>query len=335
MATKKTKKPKFSLRFRRHRSERPFHKRLALHPFSIFVLVCVGVLLVASTWRASADTIDVSAKVAAPLPTAPAVITSPQDQQHVTEATIAVIGTCPDNTYVKLYRGGAFSGVAQCESGHFTIQTSLSVGANQLQARVYNITNDEGPVSPPITVYYDPTTPTPAPNTSSEPPSNPASPGSPSSGNAPPLVISGDYTYQMHYTGDPFTWKLQATGGVGPYTVKVTWGDGEVTTFQSNDGILNLSHAYKKGGDYQPLVRITDANGTVVLLQLSAIVKEMPLVAVTTLPFATDIGRYLWVLEPAYVVLGLMVVSFWLGELEVTHYVLRKIWGKPRRQRRV
>jgi hypothetical protein len=318
---KKSKKPKLRFRFRRHRSERPLHKRLALHPLSIFVMLCAGVLIAASTWRASADTIEVGAKVAAPLPTAPAVITSPHNQQHVTEAPIDVVGTCPDNSYVELYREDAFSGVAQCESGSFTIQTSLSDGGNQLQVKVYNITDDEGPTSPAITAYYDQAAASPnAPI--------PSSTGTSSGGDVTPLVVAGDYKYQLHYAGDPFSWKLQVNGGVGPYGVTVTWGDGEETTYQSADGILNLSHVYKKGGDYQPIVRITDANGTVVLLQLSAIVKDTPLVAVTTLPFAADVGRYLGVLEPTYIAIGLMVVSFWLGELEVTHYVLRKIWGR-------
>jgi hypothetical protein len=322
---KKSKKPELSFRFRRHRSERPLHKRLALHPLSIFVMLCAGVLIAASTWRASADTIDVGAKVAAPLPPKSAIITSPHDQQHVTEVPIDVVGTCPDDSYVELYRESAFSGVAQCESGNFTIQTSLFEGVNQLQARVYNITDDEGPMSPSITIYSQAVT---SPNAPSESSPNSSSASASSGGDVAPLVVAGDYKYQLHYAGDPFSWKLQVNGGVGPYSVTVTWGDGEETTYQSADGVLNLSHIYKKGGDYQPIVRITDANGTVVLLQLSAIVKDTPLVAVTTLPFAADVGRYLGVLEPTYIAIGLMVVSFWLGELEVTHYVLHKIWGR-------
>jgi PKD repeat protein len=46
-------------------------------------------------------------------------------------------------------------GVAQCSNGTFQIQTDLLPGANSMQAKVYNVTNDEGPVSQPVTLYYD------------------------------------------------------------------------------------------------------------------------------------------------------------------------------------
>lgn len=296
-------------------------------------MLCGGVLIVASTWRASADTIQVSAKVAAPLPSGPAIITSPHDQDHLTATPVTVVGTCPDNTYVKLYRDDAFSGVAQCEGGHFGISTSLSVGANKLQARVYNITDDEGPTSASITVYY--VLPVTTPNTPAAQTPPPASTptGSGTSGGGP-LSVTGDYNYQMHYAGQPFAWKFQVNGGVGPYTITITWGDGETTTFQSTDGLLNLMHAYKKGGEYQPMLHVTDATDATIQLQLSAIVKDWPFVAVTTVPFAADIERYLWALWPAYLAILLMLVSFWLGELEVVHFIWADKIRSKRRKRR-
>ncbi len=334
----KSKKPKLRFRFRRHHSERPLHKRVALHPLSIFLVLCAGVLIVASTWRAGADTLEVTAKVPAPLPAGPAIITSPHDQDHLTETPITVAGTCPDNTYVKLYRDDVFSGVSQCVGGHFSISTSLADGANKLQAKVYNITDDEGPASAPIIVYYDrPVTPTPSAPTGQAPPvtSTPSGSGAISGTGNGPLVITGDYQYQAHYTGQPFSWKFQVSGGARPYTITITWGDGETTTFQSQDGILNLSHAYKKGGDYQPILHVTDADGATVQLQLSAVVKDWPIIAVTTMPFGAEIERYLWALWPAYLAILLMLASFWLGELEVVHYIwMDKVRGKRRHKRR-
>ena len=128
---------------------------------TVLALLCVGVFMVGSTFKAGADTIQVTATVHAQTPTSPAVITTLSDQQHTTEATVDVGGTCPAGTYVKVYRDDVFAGVSQCDSGAFHIQVSLSPGANKLQARDYNITDDEGPQSSAITVYYDNVTVTP------------------------------------------------------------------------------------------------------------------------------------------------------------------------------
>lgn len=112
--------------------------------------------------ESQAETLQVTATVPAPLPTTPAIITSPFDQEHVTTSPIVVSGTCGDGAYVTLHNNGAFAGVGSCASGTFTIQISLTPGANQLQARVYNITDNEGPQSSPITVYYDVLEPQPS-----------------------------------------------------------------------------------------------------------------------------------------------------------------------------
>lgn len=140
---------------RRGAHGRPLHKRVLLHPISAFLLLCVGVLVAGSTFRSQAVSYDVTATVAAPSLTSPAVISNPANQQHVTEEVVPVSGTCPNSSYVKLYRNGEFAGTAICEGGGFNIQTTLSLGANELQARVFNFTDNEGPVSGVVTVYYD------------------------------------------------------------------------------------------------------------------------------------------------------------------------------------
>jgi hypothetical protein len=140
---------------------RPLHKRLLLHPFSVMVMLCVGVILAGSTYQSLAASYGVSATVSAPQITAPAIIDTPSHSEHVTIQQVTVAGTCPAASYIKLYRGSTFSGAATCTAANFQVQTTLVSGANQLQAKVYNITNDEGPSSPPITVYYDETTATP------------------------------------------------------------------------------------------------------------------------------------------------------------------------------
>lgn len=148
---------------------RPAHKRVLLHPFSAFLLLCVGVLVAGSTFHGRAVTYDVTAKVPAPALTEAAVITEPSDQAHVSFNSLGVSGTCPANSYVKLFRQDIFAGVDACSGGRFHVLTSLSPGANELNTRVFNTTDDEGPASPPVTVYYD------LPPASSSPPATPTS----------------------------------------------------------------------------------------------------------------------------------------------------------------
>ncbi len=107
------------------------------------------------TPKSHAESFDVTAKVDSPVPTSPAVISSPVDQQHFNTSPITLTGTCGDGTYVALFRNGAFAGTAACTGGFFTIQVALTPGSNVLQAKNYNNTDNEGPESSPITVFYD------------------------------------------------------------------------------------------------------------------------------------------------------------------------------------
>lgn len=126
-----------------------------------FFLALTSIL--ASSEPSHADILNVTAKVNAPLPTSAATITSPYDQQHFTERSITVSGTCGDGAYVIIYRNSTAAGIGGCIAGNFSIVIDLSTGPNILQAKVYNITDNEGPVSASITVYYDtiPSSPTP------------------------------------------------------------------------------------------------------------------------------------------------------------------------------
>lgn len=158
MKTKKTsaaKRARSTVSRRKAVGRRPIHKRVLLHPFTVFMLLCVGVLVAGSTFRGQAVSYDVTATVPAPILTEAAIITDPVANQHVTTDQIVVVGTCPPLSYVKLYRNDLFGGVATCTGGQFSIQTSLLAGANNLQARVLNLTDSEGPSSSAITVYYD------------------------------------------------------------------------------------------------------------------------------------------------------------------------------------
>jgi hypothetical protein len=151
-AVKRTRK---TMAQRSKRTARPVHKRVLLHPITAFLLLCVGVLVAGSTFRGRAVSYDVTATVPAPALASAAIIRGLSHEQRVANKAVAVGGECPSASYVKLYRNGAFSGASVCGSGQFVIQTELTEGANELKARAYNYTDQEGPTSPAITVYYD------------------------------------------------------------------------------------------------------------------------------------------------------------------------------------
>jgi len=135
--------------------QRPLHKRILLHPFSVMILLCAGVLVLGSTFQSSAASYDVTATVPAPIPTDAAVIQQPTAQQYFTTKPIEVSGTCTPQSYVKLYRNGNLSGIGTCNASlAFHIQTDLTGGANELNARIFNFTDQEGPASNPVMVYY-------------------------------------------------------------------------------------------------------------------------------------------------------------------------------------
>jgi hypothetical protein len=136
-------------------SRRPLHKKILLHPSSLFILLCIGVFLIGVTIKISAVVYTVNAVVPGSAPTKAATILQPISQIHFTSGPINVTGGCPNNSYVKLYRNDIFSGVAICKNNAYQIITDLSLGSNILVARVYNFQNLEGPVSTQTIVYFD------------------------------------------------------------------------------------------------------------------------------------------------------------------------------------
>ena len=404
------------------RQPRKLHKRILLHPLSVLVLLCFGVLLVGATLRTHADTYDVTATVPAPLPTDPAVITSYNDQEHVSSASASVSGTCPDQSYVKLFINNTLAGVSSCTSGTFVVNTTLTPGTNVLQARVYNITNNEGPASPPITIYYDATTsppPVPSADTPTEldiqlldgvsyldgnlivtstyptisglaPPfskvtltfhSNPITCSTQAGKNGrwtctiptaltpgihsvdaeaitpdgktlkfprfyilvvadhpsllkpiipTPLTVTSDYQYQAKYPGELWSFELTIAGGTPPYSLDVTWGDNKTTNETNVKSPITLTHSFTSSGVFHPFFHIVDKSGQSASFQTLVVSKTVRADSLFTSSL-DDIRSYLWIIWPTYIVIALMVISFWLGEYEIMTKVTHK---KPLRRRR-
>jgi hypothetical protein len=144
--------------YKRQKSARPFHIKLALHPINILFLLCTGVMLVSFTLVSLAATVTVNASYPAPPLTQPAVITAPANGSAVTSQAITIAGNCPDNSYVNLYNNGKFVGSSNCVSNNFKISLDLTTGENVLTSQDFNVTNSPGPPSTPVTIDYNPTT---------------------------------------------------------------------------------------------------------------------------------------------------------------------------------
>jgi hypothetical protein len=133
------------------------------------------------------------------------------------------------------------------------------------------------------------------------------------------LIIQSTNYYRGTQPGQQVVWPIDLVGGQSPYAVSIDWGDGSsdlVTRLAP--GPFTLSHTYKKVGGYLgafPLIiRGTDAAGHTAYLQLTTIVNNPTGSKVSSGTLASTTNFSLAVIWPVWIVLLLMVVSFWLGE---------------------
>ncbi len=212
------------------RKRRAPHVRLTLHPASIMVQLCVGVLLVASTVAVFGESYTVTAKVPADPLTSAAVIVTPLDGSHFSTQAQSITGSCPDNSYVKLYQNNVYVGVSWCSSNAFQISTLLAGGSNLLTVQDYNITDDAGPTSSGITVYYDvPTTGGGQPGGSSSGGGSQSSGSSNSSANNSSVVapvaiqvMQVDNNVPFNADGEQLTTQRPVFSGVAPPYADIT-----------------------------------------------------------------------------------------------------------------
>ena len=353
----------------RHTGHRT-HRRTTSYPMLAMIVLCVGVFLMSWTRFVTADSFvypgpqqdsyDVHASVPGPAPTQAATIDTPLEGTDFTSLPIDVSGSCPVNTYVSLYRNGAFSGVALCQiNGTYALQTGLFVGANKLEARVYSLTDVAGPLSNPVNVTYTP----PKPPTQPETP-NPSTDTKPSSSSTPsytgsgqvsggsgktvmtttsPLIFKTSYNFTGTYVGEQTTWQLDLEGGEPPYAISVDWGDGTHSLIsRPRAGVFSIDHTYKKAGGYKGSYTVkfsaSDANGTQTYLQLITIVNNPPsATGITRRPSGGGFGfaspqylqqlfHYVW---PGYLIVVLMLLSFWLGERREYRYLKPHLKKSP------
>ncbi len=315
------------------RRSQPIHKRFLLHPATIMVLLVAGVFIAGWTYHAVAASYSVTAKIPAPPLTEGAVITTPADGYVATSSPITVSGTCPDNSYVTLIRNGSPSGTAWCTGNTFSIDTSLSVGSNILQAQDYNITDDPGPATPSITITYQPPIAPPPPSSGGTTPGS----GTTTGQTASPLTLQSTYHYRAYPVGSEIVWNVSISGGIPPYIARVAWGDGKSdTTSVPRAGTFSIEHTYTKPGYYAFKVYAQDARGNTAMLQLVAFIRATGAAGGITTPrpgapsfswlenVLNGLGGWLWLAWPTYITVVLMAASFWLGEQRAVQAILGK-----------
>lgn len=324
-----------------------------------FLLLLFGVFLVAITTATRAADISVTAAYLGQPPSEPAVITSPSDGSTFETIPQTFSGTCPAGEFVKLYRNDVFTGSQMCDvDGNFSITTDLFEGENEMRARIFNGADVEGPESPTISVTYNPPEPPPPPEDGEDPDdggggSSDGSGGGTSSGGetaVKQLALLSDLSFHGYRPNELVRWPIEIVGGKAPYALIVNWGDGETDLIsRAQSGSFYIEHRYSKPGEYKGSYKITvkasDNSGQEAYLQLVAIVndpsKARDGAATTTGMGGTGsgdeqnalrrlirtIGVQLRIGWPLYIVLVLMVSSFWLGE--------RRLLGKLKAQQRL
>lgn len=308
---------------------RPLHRRVSLHPASILFLLCIGILMTVNSFKAFGASTTLSMNITASPLTDPAVITEPSDQARFITPDISIKGTCPDASYVKLYKNGIFNGSAPCENGKFELTVHLIKGANQISIKIFNFSDQEGPVSGGVTLYYD----TPATNSIPSARSAALPTANTSAGQ---LRIITDYKYAVYKSGQPVKLDLALDGGIAPYAAAINWNDGKITPIARTDtSLFSPEHTYEEKPriyTYVIKVAVGDSDGNSDYVQLMAVIdgmKQDNRTGKTTLATPGSINpnglrtllMYMW---PAYLIVVLMVLSFYLGEREERRILLRK-----------
>jgi hypothetical protein len=342
------------------RSHLAVHKRFILHPMTVMVVLVVGVLMIGITFKTVAQTI--SATIEAPNLITGAVILSPVGGSSLYTQTVNVTGSCPNNSYVKIYVNSSFGGVAWCAADNtWSIQTSLNSGKNTLVAQDYNTTDLQGPTTPSVAVnYLEPIIP-PIPNPVPTPAPAPVVTVNNSQTSIIinnfdgsnkdtklPMLLSSDFHYQAFDTGSDFSWSFDLSGGKPPYILNVDWGDGVNSTVNvPTDPTIVLHHKYLNSGYYPIIIMVQDAKGSHKILQLAALVKPTGAAGIINFTktttshntklsqesnatsFVNSVRSWLWLAWPTYLIVLLMVVSYWLGEKNEYQLIFKRKHSHP------
>ena len=269
------------------------------------------------------DSEGVYGVVAGPVPTtAPTLHGVTSGQTFTTSDPVALQGSCPNGTIVKIFKNEVFAGGTLCKNGSFKLSIDLFVGSNALVARAYNTNDVASPDSATTPVYLS------LAGIGLQGTSQLNSSGSP----ANQFFVTSDISHRGAGVGATMSWPLIISGGQQPYAVSVSWGDGKTDLIsQRSPGRFDVSHAYQQPGGYQGsytiVIKASDFIGSSSYLQLVSIVsggkKPISVVSSVSRGYRNSVFvRSAWQL---LVAAGLVVLAFWLGEKRELHVTRRQI----------
>lgn len=301
-------KKHFKILHHSHTGKMRPHEHTSYLPLALLLLL-VGFCL--TTFTASAATpytgpeagsIGISGTMPGKAPTVGAVIKTPVEGQSFADTPVVVSGTCPKNTLVEVFKNDIFAGSSPCtDSGTFSLEIDLIIGANVLTAKVYDSLSQEGPVSNKVNVTYKP--------------SQSSTQGLISLNfGGDQLLINTDAVFRGSFPKEEMSVPIDILGGRAPYAVNVQWGDSTNKVYSRTDNTtFQATHTYAKAGTYQLSIQATDADGRVAFLTVAVIVNGQPDAAATAAA-TTQKTNLLLMLWPLYAAVFAMTLSFWIGE---------------------
>ena len=234
-----------------------------------------------------AETVDVTAKVMAPLPLDLPIVLTPGN--HTTQATdtVLITGKCPIVTpslIVVLTRDDTSIGSGACDGlGIFRISVGLVLGINTIYSKFMTITGESSGVGEPFTITYAVNRATTPKKTQNSVGSTLPTPIRAAAGQGLKLVF--DYDVVTVKTKESTNFKFTILGGTGPYKVTVDWGD---STFRDylfdTPGVKDVMHTYDKifNRPMHIAITLTDSLGGNVKQERAVVSFEKPT------DFATD-----------------------------------------------
>lgn len=280
-------------------------KIVTLTKYSLVIIISLVMALgvLSSVYAAEeSGSVGIEGKISSPPPSRAATITFPRNGQVISEIPIDVIGLCPGDVTVRIYKNKVFAGAAQCINGSYSVKIDLFAGKNELIARVFDDLNQSGPDSNKVTVTF------------------PVKGGTVGS----QISLSSAFAKRGTDPGESLGWPLIVSGGDGPYAISADWGDGkepDVLT-QEFPGDFNIEHVYDNAGIYSVIVRAVDTDDNVAFLQVIGVSNgDVGQAAGEASGGGQSYTKILW--QPALVFIPLLLSTFWLGKKHELH-VLRK-----------
>lgn len=221
---------------------------------ALFFLLCATALTVLFAQHlASADaqtgSIQLTGVVKGQPPDLAPVVSSPINDQHLTQKITLVAGTCLEDTYIEVYRNGMFAGMTVCNTnGQFSVDISLVPGRNILSVRIRDALGQYGPDAQKVTVYYD----VGLVGTSDH-----------TNGIATPLVIYLEATQWGTNIDQELDLRYSVAGGFSPYTVSIDWDDDTPSSLinHETEGTFTAKHQFDNSGLLHVWLTVIDGSG--------------------------------------------------------------------------